>query len=184
MTCFIALQTVHPDTGPTIWIPGTHACGEAHDRFQRRRVEDCYDGQGLSPKDQLLRDAPSVVGLLPRGSCAIFDSRILHCGTANVKDVAVTTTITTNAHATCIPGSTMVGDSVDNGCMQDSDHANSPARALFYVTFKYPKVGFPGNEGSIGYGLEKASLQLGDVCRICEHHTGSDKTWKHLYRHP
>lgn len=80
LTCFVALQDITPDMGPTVWIPTTHR-REAHTQFQRKRVEDPFDP--LSPKDQLLSTTPSVVGLLPAGSCAIFDSRILHCGTAH-----------------------------------------------------------------------------------------------------
>ncbi|KAI2502577.1 phytanoyl-CoA dioxygenase [Fragilaria crotonensis] len=173
LTCFVALQDITPDMGPTIWIPGTHNRQEAHDRFQRRRVEDLYCEFGLSPKDQLLRDAPTVaVGLLPIGSCAIFDSRILHCGTAN-RQVPVATAAST----------TGLGF-VETGAEEESGLRSKSIRALFYVTFKHPNVGFPGNEGSIGYGLEDSSLQLGELCRTCEQHTGSDERRHHLYRHP
>lgn len=50
--------------------------------------------------------AQTVLGLLPKGCCAIFDSRTLHCGGANRSDTS---------------------------------------RALFYFTFKNPKIGDPGN---------------------------------------
>jgi hypothetical protein len=142
LTCFVALQDVCPDMGPTVWIPGTHN-PKAHDRFQRIRVEDVMDSE--SPKDNLLRTTPSVVGLLPKGSCAIFDSRLLHCGTANSSE--------------------------------------KKTRALFYVSFKHPKVGYPGNEGSIGYGLDTASLQLGKLCHELQDRSQSARL-RHLYQNP
>lgn len=70
-TCFIALQDVTLDMGPTTWFPRTHT-KEAHGKFK-----DIYD------KDTLIQNQPAVLGLLPKGSCGIFDSRLLHCGTAN-----------------------------------------------------------------------------------------------------
>ena len=74
-TCFLALQDVTLDMGPTTWLPETHT--EAiHKQFQ--------DESG--PKDQLLATTPNVLGLLPKGACAIFDSRLLHCGGSNESD--------------------------------------------------------------------------------------------------
>jgi len=70
-TCFIALQDVRLDMGPTTWYPGTHT-QEAHDAFKN-----------VATKDDLLKTRPAVLGTLKTGSCAIFDSRCLHCGTAN-----------------------------------------------------------------------------------------------------
>ena len=70
-TCFIALQDVTMDMGPTTWLPRTHT-KEAHVAFK-----DVYY------KDELIQKQPAVLGLLPKGSCGIFDSRLLHCGTAN-----------------------------------------------------------------------------------------------------
>jgi Protein involved in biosynthesis of mitomycin antibiotics/polyketide fumonisin len=78
-TCFIALQDIHLDMGPTTWLPGTHTL-EAHEEFMDDHVpKDCSN----SRKDILIRDRPAVLGTLTKGSCAIFDSRCLHCGTAN-----------------------------------------------------------------------------------------------------
>ena len=105
-TCFMALQDVSIDMGPTLWIPRTHTKA-AHEAFQD---EAAIDDNTDSPKDALLRSRPSVLGTLPKGSCAIFDSRLLHCGTANQSD---------------------------------------ESRALFYVSFKSPKIGYPGNPASI-----------------------------------
>ncbi|KAL3802773.1 hypothetical protein HJC23_007550 [Cyclotella cryptica] len=78
-TCFIALQDVTLDMGPTIWLPRTH-CKEAHEEFKDTSLGS--DG-GESKKDALIRTQPAVLGTLTKGSCAIYDSRVLHCGTAN-----------------------------------------------------------------------------------------------------
>lgn len=90
-TCFIALQDVRLDMGPTTWLPGTHTA-EAHEAFKDTggpreafmNTGGSSDGDdGDSRKDALLKNQPAVLGLLSKGSCAIFDSRCLHCGTAN-----------------------------------------------------------------------------------------------------
>ncbi|MEM1010366.1 MAG: phytanoyl-CoA dioxygenase family protein, partial [Myxococcota bacterium] len=84
LTCFVALQPVSKDMGPTVWIPQSHSSREVHDQFQRVRVEDVL--VGVSPKDLLLRQRPNQVGLLRKGACAVFDSRLLHGGTANTSE--------------------------------------------------------------------------------------------------
>lgn len=76
-TCFIALQDVALDMGPTVWLLGTNN-KQAHIEF---KDEVAWDGE--SKKDALIRNTPAKLGLLQKGSCAIFDSRTLHCGTAN-----------------------------------------------------------------------------------------------------
>ena len=88
-TCFIALQDVTLDMGPTIWFPRTNN-KQSHDAFMDTYLsngggEGGEDGEEpqLSPKDELIKTKPAVLGTLPKGSCAIFDSRTLHCGTAN-----------------------------------------------------------------------------------------------------
>ena len=81
-TCFVALQDVELNMGPTVWMPGTHISSK-HAQFQ----DESSFGEGEdSPKDALCRTQPYVLGLLPKGSCAIFDSRVLHAGTANESD--------------------------------------------------------------------------------------------------
>jgi ectoine hydroxylase-related dioxygenase (phytanoyl-CoA dioxygenase family) len=76
-TCFIALQDVRMDMGPTLWLPQTNTYA-MHELFFGE------DGAAHTPrKDQFLQTQASVVGLLPKGSCVLFDSRLLHCGTAN-----------------------------------------------------------------------------------------------------
>ena len=70
-TCLIALQDVRLDIGLTTWYPGTNT-GAAHEAFK-----------GEATKDELLKTYPAVLGTLSKGPCAIYDSRCLHCGTAN-----------------------------------------------------------------------------------------------------
>ena len=76
-TCFIALQDVRMDMGPTVWLPRTN----------RHAIHDVYFGEedqvNTPKKDHFLQTHESVVGILPKGSCVLFDSRLLHCGTAN-----------------------------------------------------------------------------------------------------
>ena len=83
-TCFIALQDIDLSMGPTTWLPETHTT-KAHDLFKDDYVPA---SSGESSKDKLLRTTPSVLGVLPKGSCAIFDSRLLHCGGANTSDTS------------------------------------------------------------------------------------------------
>lgn len=83
-TCFVALQDITPDMGPTTWLPKTHT-QEMHQKFQDESVSG---GGQKSPKDELLSTVPSVLGTLPKGSCAIFDSRLLHCGGANQSEMS------------------------------------------------------------------------------------------------
>jgi ectoine hydroxylase-related dioxygenase (phytanoyl-CoA dioxygenase family) len=82
-TCFVALQDVQLDMGPTTWLPGTHTVDD-HGLF---RDESAEEGQETN-KDKLLRTKPSVVGLLSKGSCGIYDSRLLHCGGANTSSTS------------------------------------------------------------------------------------------------
>jgi ectoine hydroxylase-related dioxygenase (phytanoyl-CoA dioxygenase family) len=83
LTCFVALQDITIDMGPTVWLPQTHN-KISHDMFTNSMVgSGSKDGES-SPKDILISTHPGpVIGLLPKGSCVIFDSRILHCGSAN-----------------------------------------------------------------------------------------------------
>lgn len=83
LTCFVALQDITVDMGPTVWLPKTHN-KISHDMFTNSMMgSGSKDGES-SPKDILISTHPEpVMGLLPKGSCVIFDSRILHCGSAN-----------------------------------------------------------------------------------------------------
>ena len=83
-TCFVALQDIRMDMGPTLWLPRTNTYA-IHEQFFCEDDEGGGGGETTSTpvKDQLLQTRSSVVGLLPKGSCVLFDSRLLHCGTSN-----------------------------------------------------------------------------------------------------
>ena len=126
LTCFIALQDIDLNMGPTVWIPRTHNSGKIHEQFQDEIVQD---GEEECPKDQLLRTRPTVLGTLPKGSCVIYDSRLLHCGTAN----------------------------------KSYETDNPQSRALFYFSFRNPKILNPGNPASIRQDLGRARLTMTEL---------------------
>uniref|UniRef100_A0A7S1TKN7 Uncharacterized protein n=1 Tax=Erythrolobus australicus TaxID=1077150 RepID=A0A7S1TKN7_9RHOD len=70
-TCFVALQDVRPNMGPTLFIPGSNNA-EAQKDFQEA-------GERGGPVLQ----RPFELALLSRGDASLFDSRTLHCGTEN-----------------------------------------------------------------------------------------------------
>ena len=78
-TCFIALQDVTLDICPTTWLPRT-LNENSHVAFKDSNPSE---GGKDSPKDHLIKTTPAVLGTLTKGSCGMFDSRLLHCGTAN-----------------------------------------------------------------------------------------------------
>jgi ectoine hydroxylase-related dioxygenase (phytanoyl-CoA dioxygenase family) len=84
-TCFIALQDISVDMGPTTWIPKTHTAA-MHNTFKDESSPT--SSSDMTGKEQLLRTQPSVLGLLPKGCCAIFDSRLLHGGGANTSETS------------------------------------------------------------------------------------------------
>jgi len=81
-TCFMALQDITIDMGPTVFLPKTHTL-EMHTQFQQDDDHVLVKDGDESPKDVLLRTNPIQLGLLSKGTVAIFDSRLLHAGTAN-----------------------------------------------------------------------------------------------------
>lgn len=72
ITCFVALQPVSADMGPTVFLPGTHkaAC-----------FKELLDDK--DERDGLIVSRPSALSLLDVGEASVFDGRILHAGTAN-----------------------------------------------------------------------------------------------------
>jgi Phytanoyl-CoA dioxygenase (PhyH) len=131
LTCFVALQDVTEDMGPTVYLPGTHT-KEAHKQFFSGDG-DGGGGDGTpSPKDALLEANPKVLGLLGRGDCSLYDSRVLHCGSAN-------------------------------------RHPHQ-SRALFYMSFRNPRVADPGNPASIRPGLAARQLTLSQLQTLLVEH--------------
>jgi ectoine hydroxylase-related dioxygenase (phytanoyl-CoA dioxygenase family) len=70
LTAFVALQDIDERMGPTTWLLGTNNRA-AHEKF--------YGDE----KEHVLQSSTKVVGCLPKGACALFDPRTLHCGGAN-----------------------------------------------------------------------------------------------------
>jgi len=71
-TAFVALQDIDERMGPTFFLPGTQFSA-AHEAFNL----------GGASKDNLLRTTPRQLGLLKQGDASLFDSRLLHGGSAN-----------------------------------------------------------------------------------------------------
>ena len=64
--------------GPTAFLPGTHRDGDAHAALM-----------DPAQKAELLASAPLRHGApMPAGACALYDSRLLHCGGANTSPAA------------------------------------------------------------------------------------------------
>jgi ectoine hydroxylase-related dioxygenase (phytanoyl-CoA dioxygenase family) len=125
LTCFIALQDIDVSMGPTVWMPGTHTI-DAHNRFfETGRDEASTKTETYSPKNDILQSSMALIGApLPKGSCVIFDPRVLHCAGANqCPDPSLT-------------------------------------RALFYMSFKNPKIDNPGCPSTSGYGISTAELTM------------------------
>ena len=75
LTAFVALQPIDEAMGPTRFIPSSHTAA-AHAAFNS--LED-----GGRAKLALLRSRPCWRGVLDTGDVTLFDSRLLHCGSAN-----------------------------------------------------------------------------------------------------
>ena len=60
--------------GPTVFLPGTHIM-ESHEAFNAQPQ--------TGAKQALLSSTPRRLGTLCSGDAMIFDSRLLHCGSAN-----------------------------------------------------------------------------------------------------
>lgn len=127
LTCFIALQDIDETMGPTVWMPGTHTI-QAHNQFFETGIDEASTRtDSYSPKDDILRTSKAVLGTIPKGTCVIFDPRVLHCAGGN----------------TC----------------PDPDRT----RALFYVSFKNPKIDNPGCPSTCGYGVATAGITMEDL---------------------
>lgn len=135
-TCFIALQDVTADMGPTVWLPKTNT-KEYHEQFfdtnpnlqNQNNVNE--DNNNESPKDRLLRThTPTYLGTLKKGDCAIYDSRVLHCGSANIK-------------------------------VQDDNEDNS--RIIFYFSIRHPDILYPGNPASIRSEIGKSYITIDEL---------------------
>ena len=83
VTCFIALQDISPDMGPTIMLPRTHSNPKAH----RHLAYVCEPELGGLPgptADIGGLELPVVHCAVSAGDAVLMDSRLLHCGGANI----------------------------------------------------------------------------------------------------
>lgn len=71
-SAFVALQDVDDSMGPTLFLPGTHT-QDAHQLFN-----------APASQDEFLSRCEYRSSLLGKGDIQIFDSRLLHCGLANL----------------------------------------------------------------------------------------------------
>jgi len=71
VTCFIALQDIDSQMGPTEFLPQSNT----------NHFHDQLNGQGT--KNEMLSNVCSKLSLLKQGDCSIFDATTLHAGTAN-----------------------------------------------------------------------------------------------------
>ncbi|KAJ1397906.1 hypothetical protein B484DRAFT_368727 [Ochromonadaceae sp. CCMP2298] len=74
-TFFVALQDVTFEMGHTVFLPRTHTPA-AHLMWNVQQ----------SQKERFLTSLPATSSGLKKGDVAIFDSRVLHCGSANTSD--------------------------------------------------------------------------------------------------
>jgi uncharacterized membrane protein YgcG len=167
LTCFVALQDVTEDMGPTLYLPGTHNA-ESHAQFfdttttarstfapspvaSTATIDAADDAIPASPKEMLLSQRTKVRALLRAGDCALYDSRVLHCGTANRRKKK------------------KKNMNLDKGVEDDGDDEQdascSSSRALFYFSFRNPLIDDPGNPPSIRAGLGRARLRLSELRR-------------------
>lgn len=98
-TTFVALQPVSREMGPTRWIQRTHTL-KAHAEFEQGK----FDGGFVSANAEA-----AVCGCLDAGDASLYDSRIIHAGSANY----------------CEDGG--------NDVLADE---NEHIRVLFYLTFR------------------------------------------------
>lgn len=84
--CFVALQDVTLDMGPTVYLPGTHT-KEEHTAFYGGDLQRGLDttGQRTTPiAEGYLRGKTVKLGLLKKGDAALYNQQVLHCGSANL----------------------------------------------------------------------------------------------------
>ena len=81
LTCFVGLQSVSAAMGPTVFLPRTHRA-RPHSDFEA--LAPGLPGR-LDARDAFLATSPSVCAMLGAGDAALFDSRTLHCGGANLE---------------------------------------------------------------------------------------------------
>ena len=84
LTCFIALQPIEENMGPTTFIPAS-----ATEQYHNEIAIGQYDGYGSDndsergSRSELLSTSMNSIALLRTGDCALYNPMTLHCGNAN-----------------------------------------------------------------------------------------------------
>jgi ectoine hydroxylase-related dioxygenase (phytanoyl-CoA dioxygenase family) len=75
LTCFVALQDIHANMGPTTFLPKS-ATALHHQEIIDRQFD-------YSSEEGLLAESPNMLSLLSTADCSIYNPMLLHCGGAN-----------------------------------------------------------------------------------------------------
>jgi ectoine hydroxylase-related dioxygenase (phytanoyl-CoA dioxygenase family) len=76
LTCFVALQDIDANMGPTTFLLPSSATYVYHQEIADRQWD-------FSSKEGLLAQSPNVLSTLNSGDCSIYNPMTLHCGGAN-----------------------------------------------------------------------------------------------------
>lgn len=74
LTCFVSLQDISPEMGPTLFMPGS-VSPEFHYDLQNRHLDPEAKG--------LVATSYNTLSLLGTGDVSIYNPMVLHCGTSN-----------------------------------------------------------------------------------------------------
>lgn len=77
LTCFVALQDIDDDMGPTVFMPKS-ANKKYHQDLKNRHLDPEAKG--------LVANAYNVRATLDKGDCSLYSAMTLHCGSANISD--------------------------------------------------------------------------------------------------
>ena len=75
-TCFVALQDIPPELGPTRFLPGT-ATKACHDALDDALVDEASPERAIT---DYCASRPSILALLEAGDATLYDSRLQHAG--------------------------------------------------------------------------------------------------------
>ena len=75
-TCFVALQDIPPELGPTRFLPGT-ATQDKHDAMDAALVDPVSPERAIT---SYCAGQPSLLALLEEGDASLYDSRLHHAG--------------------------------------------------------------------------------------------------------
>jgi hypothetical protein len=137
LTCFVALQDVDETMGPTYFLPGTNNL-ESHRQFFETSAADAVASLSLS-------GPPSTESLLSSKE-RLLSTRKVVMGTLR--------------KGSCILFDPRTLHCAGANVCVDTDKT----RALFYFSFKNPKVDSPGCPSCGGYGIPGAELTIRQLC--------------------